>query len=203
MNMGSFIKFPNDGECFNSMDSEHKFLEDREPDKPLYFDISPDFTRITKALINRKINTANLNSCYSCPRFTFVTVAWCISRPGIWFSIEPIIDISQFKSLKVNKYAKYLPYNEYYKYVIDAKRQLHYLACESWPEFGSEIYLQAIYSSKIHRCIVLAKGHYGACLDMLRACVDRTLKSGHNLIKHEEFMSELYKPFRVQYVCPK
>jgi hypothetical protein len=51
--------------------------------------------------------------------------------------------------------------------------------------------------------MVLAKDQYGACLHMLRACFKRTLKSDHNLIKHEEFMSELSKPFRVQYVCPK
>jgi hypothetical protein len=76
----------------------------------------------------------------------------------------------------VSEYLKeILPYNEYYNYVIDAKRQFHYLACESWPEFGSEIYLQTIYSSKIHRSIVLVSlcflyycfwCNYGACLEI-------------------------------------
>ena len=201
--MNSYIQFPQNGECFSSLDNEHIFLEDVEPGKPLYFDICPDFRRIVKELFRRKINVANIDACNSCPRFTFVTVAWCISRQGLWFSIEPIKSVSQFELLNVNKYAKYLPYEEYYKYVIDAKRKFQHMDRESWPEFGCETYLQTMYTTKIYRYIVLAKGSYGACQDMLRACFNRTLKSDYRLIKHKDFMSELYKPFRVQYVGPK
>jgi hypothetical protein len=176
--MNSYIQYPINGECFSSLD-EHTFLEDEQPSKPLYFDIFLDFNRVTKARINLKIKAANIDACYSCPRFTFATVAWCISRQGLWFSIEPIQHISQFKILNVNKYAKYLPYEEYYSYVIEAKNKFQYLARESWPEFGSETYLQSIYTTKIDRCIVLAMGSYGACNEMLRACFNRTLKSDY------------------------
>ena len=200
--MDAYIQLPINGECFNSLD-ENVFIEDEEPSNPLYFDICPDWYRIAKELMKRKINAANIDASYSCPRFTFATVAWCISRHGLWFSIEPIKHISQFKILNVNKYAKYLPYKEYYSYAIMAKNQLQYSARESLPDFGSETYLQPIYTTKIDRCIVLAMGSYGACQDMLRACFNRTLKSDYRLIKHKDFMSELYKPFRVQYVCPK
>ena len=96
-----------------------------------------------------------------------------------------------------------MPYKEYYSYVIMAKNKFQYSARDSLPDFGSETYLQSIYTTKIERCIVLAMGSYGACQDMLRACFNRTLKSDYRLIKHKDFMSELYKPFRVQYVGPK
>jgi hypothetical protein len=137
--MNSYIQFPQNGERFSSLDHEHIFLEDVEPGK------------------------------HSCPRFTFVTVAWCISRQGLWFSIEPIKSVSQFELLNVNKYAKYLPYEEYYKYVIDAKRKFQHMDRESWPEFGCETYLQTMFTTKIYRCIVLA------LMELVKICYEHVL----------------------------
>ncbi len=45
---------------------------------------------------------------------TFVVVLWCASRPGLWFSIEPIVNVDQFYKVNVNIWAKFLPDNEYY-----------------------------------------------------------------------------------------
>ena len=77
-----------------------------------------DFAQEFKSNLNEKIDKLNANTSHSCKKSTFVTVAWCITRPGLWFSIEPIENINQFQRVVTNIWAKFLPDNQDYKVVM-------------------------------------------------------------------------------------
>ena len=93
----------------------------------------------------------------------------------------------------------YWPYDQYYKYVIQARENGRYSNREDWPELGQETYLLSLYTQNIHRCLVLAKGSYSACQVMLGGCFRKTLKSNHNLLIRANYMGEIDHPFRVTY----
>ena len=130
---------------------------------------------------------------------TFVTVAWCITKPGLWFSIEAIANINQFKRVITNIWAKFLPDDQYYQYVIQARSQGRYEDVSDWPKLGTETYLRCINDIDIHRCIILAKGTYQQCQDKLGCALVRTLKDNSRLSVHNiKYMSEFFEPFRVK-----
>ena len=146
-----------------------------------------------------KIDKLNANTSHSCKKSTFVTVAWCITRPGLWFSIEPIENINQFQRVVTNIWAKFLPDNQYYQYVIQARLQGRYEDVTEWPKLGTETYLKQLNNKDIHRCIILAKGSYQECQDKLGCALARTLKDNSRLSVHNTtFMSEYFEPFRVR-----
>ena len=127
------------------------------------------------------------------------SVAWCITRPGLWFSIEPIENINQFQRVVANIWARFLPDNQYYQYVIQARLQGRYEDVTEWPKLGTETYLKQLNNKDIHRCIILAKGSYQECQDKLGCALVRTLKDNSRLSVHNTtFMSEYFEPFRVR-----
>jgi hypothetical protein len=92
-----------------------------------------------------------------------------MSRPGLWFSIEPIFDVRQFKSSPGNKWAKFCTYDEWLIYIKPTLEKRKYTDMMEWPQFGKKVFLQTVYSDQIRGCIVLAKGTYVACNFMLNA----------------------------------
>ncbi len=103
--------------------------------------------------MNEKIDKLNANTSHCCKKSTFVTVAWCITRPSLWFSIEPIENINQFQRVVTNIWAKFLPDNQYYQFVIQARLQGRYEDVTEWPKVGTETYLKQLNNKDIHRCI--------------------------------------------------
>ncbi len=91
---------------------------------------------------------------------------------------------------------KFLPDNQYYQYVIQARLQGRYEDVTEWPKLGTETYLKQLNSKDIHRCIILAKGSYQECQDKLGCALVRTLKDNSRLSVHNPtFMSEYFEPF--------
>ncbi len=71
-------------------------------------------------------------------------MAWCITKPGLWFSIEAIANINQFKRVITNIWTKFLPDDQYYQYVIQARSQGPYEDVTDWPKLSTETYLRCI-----------------------------------------------------------
>jgi len=183
---------------------QHKFpfIEDEAFGEPLGYDIGDDMNFIVnyKQQIYSNIDTLNKNFCYSSKRVIFVLVAWCITRPGLWFGIEPIENVNQFKRVKVNMWAKFLSDSECYQYVVKARLKGLYEHETDWPKFGTETYLDSIYNQFKTRCVILAKGTYNECEDIVGVALVRTLRDNSKLSVHNTTcMSEFSKPFRVNY----
>jgi hypothetical protein len=79
-----------------------------------------------------------------------------MSRSGLWFSIEPLFDVKQFKSSPGNKWAKFCTYDEWLIYIKPTLEKRKYTDMMEWPQFGKEVFLQTVYSDQIRRCIVLS-----------------------------------------------
>jgi len=85
-----------------------------------------DYSHEFKYNLHNTIDNLNDNTIHICKKVTFVTVAWCITRPDLWCSIEAFVNINQFERVITNIWAKFLPDNQYYQYVILARTQGRY-----------------------------------------------------------------------------
>jgi hypothetical protein len=75
---------------------------------------------VHKRCMHRKINSASsseLPFVNSIAARNFILLSWCITRPGLGISMEPVINFSQFKTRSYNPYAKFLTYEQYLQFV--------------------------------------------------------------------------------------
>ena len=130
--MSCFLKELPDMILDSSISNKHPFLDNDESfSEPLGYELGlgvefMDFDHEFKYNLHNTIDNLNANTSHFCKKVTFVTVAWCITKPGLWFSIEAIANINQFKRVITNIWAKFLPDDQYYQYVIQARSQGRY-----------------------------------------------------------------------------
>ena len=119
--MNCFLKEIPDNILDSSLRNKHQFSDNVDIiGEPLGYELGVgdefmDFDQEFKSNLNEKIDKLNENTSHSCKKSTFVTVAWSITRPGLWFSIEPIENINQFQRVVTNIWARFLPENQYYQ----------------------------------------------------------------------------------------
>ena len=115
--MNCFLKEIPDNILDSSIRNKYEFFDNVDIiGKPLGYELGVgdefvDFAQEFQSNLYEKIDKLNEHTSHSCKKSTFVTVAWCITRPGLWFSIEPIENINQFQRLFTNIWAKFLPDN--------------------------------------------------------------------------------------------
>jgi hypothetical protein len=69
--------------------------------------------------LNTKIDQLVSCSCFSFEKCVFATIAWCMTRPGSWFSIEPILDVTQFKSSPLNQWSRFCTYDMPFRFTYN------------------------------------------------------------------------------------
>jgi hypothetical protein len=121
-----------------------------------------------------------------------------MTRPGSWFSIEPILDVTQFKSSPLNQWSRFCTYDEWFIYIKPTLNKRIYTDMTEWPQLGKETFLKTTYSNNIYRCIVVSKGSYGVCKEMLNAAMKKTLKNS-SVREYVTIMNERDMPFRFTY----
>jgi len=90
---------------------------------------------------------------------------------------------------------------DYYQFVTEARLKGQYEPLTDWPILGIETYLKTIYNQIDYRCVILTKGTYKECEEMLGVALVRTLKDGSKLKVHISCMNELNSPFRVKIIA--
>lgn len=104
---------------FNS-DDENKDISEIEGPFPSYkeayknkilHNLKRDFVVNNRRKIDKIIDKINeITPKASVSDYEYVTVAWCVSRPGGWFGIEPIKEVGQFFYFTRSQWARFLSY---------------------------------------------------------------------------------------------
>jgi hypothetical protein len=191
-------------------------------------DLRVDFPVRYQININKRIDEHLRNDCNNSlfvKNSDYAIVNWCVSRPGLWYTIEPIHEISQFKSREPKQ-------NEYY-----VKFGTHGLTYPRWargqgikyekmfinftskpvPHTYNELYLQPILRTKFERCVLLFIGSFKACREKIGPYLEKSiqpsmirdypneynwpaigpsLNKSFRIVANKEYLDEFLRPFR-------
>jgi hypothetical protein len=149
---------------------------------------------VHKRCMHRKINISNsseLPFVNSIAARNLILISWCITRPDLGISMEPVINISQFKTRSPNPYAKFLTYEQYLQFVKPSKDRKPLQDVKCFPQVGEEIYFGSLYSERYYRCKLLFSGNYNDSLIELQKYLECC-----NVDKKIGWLNDHLNPFR-------
>ena len=156
------------------------------PFKKILLDFDNIFEPLESDLVNPIETTDSINEKIMNYAFTeistknFIVFSWDVSRPGLWFSIEPYMSREQLKT-RVRKSDGKQMIHEYRS--IGKEIDLN----KAYP-YGAPAFFQTIYSNRVYYGIVLMVGDYTRCLSNLIKLEAHVLK--HPLTIHQLLIPE-------------
>jgi hypothetical protein len=176
-------------------------------------DLRVDFHVRYQMNINKRIDEYLRNDCNSSlfvKYCDYAVVNWCVSRPGLWYTIKPIHDISQFKSREPKQNEYYIkfatPGLTYPRWArgqgIKYEKMFSNFTCKPVPHTYNELYLQPISRTKFERCVLLFIGSFKACSEKIGPYLDKSIQPSliRNYMNHYDIQAIgplLNKSFRI------